>query len=141
MSANPLRHMLLLTALLFVVLSSSQIQRSFCSCESYACPAPGSMQATDCHPLYLEVSASNPVSSFCHRSHSSSQAQNEPVLIGLSNGQALALFNSQSQAPQYRSAEPFLQRYASLTSAKLQDLEILPDSQKEKQLRSTILLI
>jgi hypothetical protein len=99
------------------------------------------MQAADCHPLNIEVSTSNPVSSFCHHSHSSSQAQNEPVLIGLSNGQALALFNSQSQAPQYRSAEPFLQRYAALAPAKLHDLEFLPASQKEKQLRTTILLI
>jgi len=141
MNDTPIRHMLFLTILLFVILSSGCLQCAL-SCYDSANQAPsGNSQVVDCHPLEIAELIPTPASSFCHLSHSTSQARREPVLSGVNSGPALALSSSKFDYPQYRSAEPFKQSPVILTVAQLSNNVLLPLSQRHKQLRTTILLM
>lgn len=141
MEHSPIRNMLLLSILLFVILSSGSLQCALNCYDNAVEYSANAVQVTDCHPLALEELTTNPLSSFCHHSRSSDQARTEPVLLSMNGGQVLALINFKSDIPAYRSAEPFSQPLVVLNSDKQPTAEILPLSQNLKQLRSTILLM
>lgn len=140
MYQTPIRHMLFFSILLFIILSSGSLQCAL-NCYDHAMLEPADkVLVTDCHPredLTVEVEQ---VSSFCHRNHSSSQASDDPILSSLSGGPALALFNARFDAPEFRSAEPFLYQVLAVSSYRTTPL-VLPQSQILSQIRSTILLM
>ena len=141
MNDTPIRHMLFLTVLLFVILSSGCLQ---CALNCYDRASEYSSEASlvaNCHPLALEELAQSPTSTFCHHGHTSNVVERKTTLQSFSSGQLLALFPPKSETPAYRSADPVRQTFAVLILNKPCDTGILPPSQNLKQLRSTILLM
>ncbi|WP_020675089.1 hypothetical protein [Geopsychrobacter electrodiphilus] len=141
MSETPLRHMLFLTVLLFVILSSGSLQCALNCCARTGVSSSCTPQVADCHPLPYEVLIPGPASTLCHHNHPSSQTQNEPTLISLNGGNALALLGSHREEPEYHSADPIPQQYAVFYAANLHTPPLQPLSQTDKQRRSTILLM
>ena len=138
---TPIRHMLFLAGLLFVILSSGRLQ---CALNCYDRASQYSSDpalVADCHPLARAELTQSPVASFCHNGHSSSGIDREPVLQRIDGGQFLAIFTPRCETPDYRSAEPLSQTFAVLIHPIQPNSEVLPPSQNHKQLRSTILLM
>ena len=141
MDITPIRNMLFIAVLLFIILSSGSLQ---CALNCYDRASQNSSSAAlcaDCHPLAIEALIQSPVSNLCHFAHAPNEIEREPALQSISGGQLLALFTSRPETPVYRCAEPFIQSVALLSSDSHASPEILPLSQNLKQLRSTILLM
>ncbi len=141
MNITPIRHMLFLTVLLFIILSSGSLQCALNCYDRASQYSPSAALAADCHPLAIERLTQGPASNFCHYGHTPSEIEKEPTLKSISNGQLLALFTSRPEAPEYRCSDPFIQTVAVLSFDRDAHTEILPLSQSLKQLRSTILLM
>jgi len=141
MKDTPIRHMLFLAALLFIILSSGSLQCALNCYDRAAQYSSGTALVADCHPLAIEELAQSPVSNFCHHSHSDTQLEREPILHSIAVGQFLALSGSRLETPKFRSPEPVIQTFALLTFNNRIKTAVLPLSQNLKQLRSTILVI
>ncbi len=141
MNMTPIRHMLFLTVLLFIILSSGSLQCALNCYDRASQYSPSTALVADCHPLAIERLTQSPTTNFCHYGHVPNEIEREPALKGISDGQLLALFTSKSEIPQYRCSEPFIQTVAALFSDRHSYTKILPLSQNLKQLRSTILLM
>ncbi len=141
MNVTPIRNMLFLAVLLFVILSSGSLQ---CALHCYDTPSQYSASTemvADCHPLAIAEIAQSPACNFCHLAHASSEIEREPVLQSIGDGQFLALSTSRTETPEYRCAEPLTQTFAVLALNNQAAAKVLPLSQSLKQLRSTILLM
>ncbi len=141
MDQAPYRHLLFLSVLLFIILSSGSLQCALNCYENATQAALGDTPVTDCHPLSKLNLESGQTPDFCHRNHSSSQANNDPEMSSLARGPALALFSSRIESPKYSSAEPFSSPLMAANLANFPAEGILPLSQTRKQIRSTILLM
>lgn len=141
MSDTPIRHMLFLTVLLFVILSSGSLQCALNCYDRASQYASSPVQVADCHPLARTELVQTPLSNFCHHGHSTRGFDSEPSLLSIQGGQVLALSNPSPETPRYRSAEPFDQTFAALPLIAQAPREVLPLSQNLKQLRSTVLLM
>ena len=141
MTTSPLRHMLFMCLLLFVILSSGSLQCALNCYEHAVRTAESATFVTDCHPLTREEIRTEHLGSFCHRSHSTSQAQGDPVLRSFFSAPTLALLNVRAEAPPCRSAEQVESPLLTRTPAPTFASEVLPPSQRLRQVRSTVLLM
>jgi len=102
----PLRHLIFVLGLLFIILSSGSLQ---CALHCYETPLTdesNSALVTSFHPLSFEREELPSMADFCHHSHSTSQTQADSQLFSLSRGQLLAWSGSRSYAPLFRCAKP-----------------------------------
>jgi hypothetical protein len=141
MNITPIRHMLFLAVLLFIILSSGSLQCALNCYDRVSQNSLGTTMVADCHPLAIAQLSQSPVCDFCHYGHSQSNIEREPVLQSIGGGQFLALLTPRSETPEYRSGEPISHTFAVLTLNTQTIPESLPLSQNLKQLRSTILLV
>lgn len=140
MNQSPIRHILFMSALLFVILSSGSLQCAL-NCYERTAYNMSELQVADCHPDLYEQSLSRPVTNFCHHSHSSSHAKQDPTLHNISGGQALALSDSRWDVPAYRCSDPVVYQVSDFSIFSPRLTQNIPLSQNLKELRSTLLLI
>ncbi len=141
MNQAPLRNLLFLGALLFIILSSGSLQCAL-NCYEHAANRQSSLkQVADCHPLTAVEIITETAPSFCHHHHADSQATANPVLSSQTNATVLALSNGRIATPAYRSADPLDLPLISIIQTPVTLLTDLPASQNQKQLRTTILLM
>ncbi len=141
MNNTPLRHMLFLAVLLFVILSSGSLQCALSCYDRATQDELHGVRVADCHPRVLKELVSSPLSNFCHHGHANSHADADPALRSLGSGQALALLNFKCEVPALQCAEPDPQRLAVHHPLSPPNHRSLPPSQRLKQLHSTILLM
>jgi hypothetical protein len=140
MLETPLRHLIFLLGLLFVILSSGSLQCALHCYESQMADETNSALVTTCHPLAFEQAASPRVADYCHPAHSTSQAKGEPQLFSLSAGPLLAWPGSRSYAPLFRRCEPIQQAPFVLVAQRTPPQHALFPFHLE-QIRTTILLM
>ena len=141
MTTSPIRQLLFLGVLLFVILSSGSLQCALNCYDHSVRLADSATFATDCHPLDREDIRPGHLASFCHRSHAASQAQGDPIMRSYAAAPALALLNVREDAPPCRNVEQIAQPLIAQNGDGGVFLPVLPPSQSLRQLRSTVLLM
>jgi len=141
MNQTPLRNLLFLSALLFIILSSGSLQCALNCYERTANRLPSPEQVADCHPLRAIEVITATAATFCHHNHADSQATEDPVLSSLTNATVLALSNGRIATPAYRSSDPLNLPPFSIKQGARPLFADLPASQNQKQLLTTVLLM
>lgn len=136
----PLRHLIFLLGLLFVILSSGSLQCALNCYESQLADETNSALVITCHPLTFELEALPQVADCCHSAHATSQAKGEPQLFSLTAGQLMAWPGSRSYAPLFRRPEPLQQAPFVLVAQRMPEQHALFPLRLE-QIRTTILLM
>lgn len=141
MNQTPIRNLLFLCALLFIILSSGSLQCALNCYEHTAEKSDLQERVTDCHPLANEDVVTTQAATFCHRNHAQSQAASDPILSQLNGVPTLALLNVRVDVPACRSSESLELRQIHVSPHQNLTATILPVDQNQKQIRSTILLM
>lgn len=136
----PLRHLIFVLGLLFVVLSSGSLQCALHCYESQLAEESNSVLVTSCHPSVFHEEELPALADFCHHAHSASQAQADAQLFSYNAGQLLAWPGSRSYVPLFRRAEP-LQLAPFILIAQQEPTQNVQRPLRLEQIRTTILLM